>query len=265
MKLTFLGTGTSFGVPQVGCHCAVCRSGDPRDRRSRSGALIETDGGTRLLVDTPPELRLQLVDNGIDDVDAVLYTHEHADHIHGIDDLRAFTMRRADPLPLYGSAETLGTIAARFPYIVDDSLQPLPGTTKPNGRLVPVTAGEAFRVGDAAVLPLRVPHGRTDVMAYRVGPIGYVTDAKLLDADTRDALRGVDILVLNALLRRSHPTHLSIAEAVATAGEIGAARTYFTHLTHDNFHADLAAELPPGISPAYDGLVVHSDPTRGAP
>jgi phosphoribosyl 1,2-cyclic phosphate phosphodiesterase len=265
MKLTFLGTGTSFGVPQVGCHCAVCRSDDPRDRRSRCGALIETDGGTRLLIDTPPELRLQLVGNGIDDIDAVLYTHEHADHIHGIDDLRAFTVRRADPLPLYGSAETLRTIATRFPYIVDNSLQPLPGTTKPNGRLVPVTAGESFRVGDARVRPFRVPHGRTDVIAYRIGAIGYVTDAKLLDAAAHHALRGVEILVLNALLRRSHPTHLSIAEAVATALEIGAARTFFTHLTHDNFHAALAAELPPGISPAYDGLVVHSGPTPGAP
>src|SRR5687767_8552823 len=124
MRLTFLGTGTSFGVPQVGCHCAVCRSADPRDRRSRCGVVVETDGGTRLLVDTPPELRLQLVGNGIDSIDAVLYTHEHADHIHGIDDLRAFTMRRDDPLPLYGSAETLAIIATRFPYIVDDRLQP---------------------------------------------------------------------------------------------------------------------------------------------
>jgi len=265
MKLTFLGTGTSFGVPQVGCRCAVCRSEDPRDKRSRCGALFETAGGTRLLIDTPPELRLQLVGSDIEDIDAVLYTHEHADHIHGIDDLRAFTIRRADPLPLYGAPETLSIIATRFPYIVDDSLQMLPGTLKPNGRLVPVTPGVPLHIGDAAVLPFRVPHGNTDVMAYRIGSIGYVTDAKSLDADARAALEGIEILVLNALLRRSHPTHLSIDEAVSTAASIGAARTYFTHLTHENFHADLAAELPAGMSPAYDGLVVHSGPTPGAP
>ena len=264
MKLTFLGTGTSFGVPQVGCGCPVCHSDDPRDRRSRCGALIETDGGTRLLIDTPPELRLQLVGNGIDDIDAVLYTHEHADHIHGIDDLRAFTMRRADPLPLYGSAETLEILATRFPYIVDDRMQPLPGTTKPNGRMVRVDPGTAFQVGDASVMPLLIPHGRTNVLAYRVGPIGYVTDAKRLDADVRAALDGIEVLVLNALLRRSHPTHLSIDEAVATARAVGAPRTFFTHLTHDNFHADLAGELPPGMSPAYDGLVVHAGQPRGA-
>ena len=259
MKLTFLGTGTSFGVPQVGCHCAVCRSTDPRDRRSRCGAFIETDGGTRLLIDTPPELRMQLVANAIDDVDAVLFTHEHADHIHGIDDLRAFTVRNHDPLPLYGTAETLRTIGARFPYIVDDSLQPVPGTTKPNGRFVTVLPGVAFHIGDAVVLPLIVPHGRTDVTAYRVGPIGYVTDAKAVGPDVRRALAGVQVLVLNALLRKPHPTHLSIDEAVSTAQAIGAPRTFLTHLTHGNFHADLAAELPAGIAPAYDGLSVHLD------
>ena len=260
MKLTFLGTGTSFGVPQIGCHCAVCRSPDPRDKRSRCGALIETDGGTRLLIDTPPELRLQLIGNAIDDVDAVLYTHEHADHIHGIDDLRAFTVRRTNPLPLYGTRETLDLLAVRFPYIVDDSLQPLPGTTKPNGRLMPVTTGTSFRVGDADVLPFSVPHGRTDVLAYRVGPIAYVTDAKSLGEEARAALVGVRVLVLNALLRRTHPTHLSITEAVQTAQDIGAERTFLTHLTHETSHADLAAELPEGISPAYDGLTIHLDP-----
>lgn len=259
MKLTFLGTGTSFGVPQVGCHCAVCRSSDPRDRRSRCGAFIETDGGTRLLIDTPPELRLQLVANGIDDVDAVLFTHEHADHIHGIDDLRAFTVRRQDPLPLYGTSDTLHTIATRFPYIVDDSLQPLPGTTKPNGRLIEVTPGVGFRIGDADVLPLVVPHGRTEVTAYRVGLLGYVTDAKTVGPEARHALAGVQVLVLNALRRRQHPTHLSIDEAVSTAQAIGAPRTFLTHLTHEDFHADLAAELPAGIAPAYDGLSVHFD------
>lgn len=257
MKLTFLGTGTSFGVPQVGCHCPVCRSDNPRDKRSRCGAIIETDGGTRLLIDTPPELRLQLIASGIDDVDAVLYTHDHADHLHGIDDLRAITNRHHDGLPLYGSAATLDVIAQRFAYIVDHRVQPLPGTTKPNGTMMPIAPGASFHVGDAAVLPLAMPHGRTEVMAYRVGPVAYITDAKAVDATAINALAGVQVLVLNALLRRPHPTHLSIAEAVDTAQRIGAPRTYLTHLTHDNFHDDLAAELPSGISPAYDGLIVH--------
>ncbi len=264
MRLRFLGTGTSFGVPQIGCRCAVCRSTDPRDKRTRCGAVIETDEGTRLLIDTPPELRLQLVAADIDHIDAVLYTHEHADHIHGIDDLRAFTIRRASALPLYGTAHTLATLRERFPYIVDASLRPLPGTTRPEGQLIAVEAGVPFVVGQTSVLPMAVPHGRTPVLGFRIGDIGYITDAKLLPTEARTALRGVRVLVLNALLRKSHPTHLSIAEAVQVAQEIGAERTFLTHLTHDNGHADLVAELPPGISPAYDGLVVSLETESAA-
>lgn len=260
MKLRFLGTGTSFGVPQIGCGCAVCRSTDARDRRTRCGAIIDADDGTRLLIDTPPELRLQLVAGGVDDVDAVLFTHEHADHIHGIDDLRSFTQRRAAPLPLYGSSTVLDTLRARFPYVVDPHMRPLPGTSKPEGELHHITAGVPFLVKGTSVLPIAVPHGRTAVMAYRVGDIGYVTDAKSLPDEARAALAGVRVLVLNALWRTEHPTHLSLSEAVRAAQDIGAERTYLTHLTHDNFHADLAAELPPGISPAYDGLVVSLEP-----
>ncbi|MHB1297217.1 MAG: MBL fold metallo-hydrolase, partial [Gemmatimonadaceae bacterium] len=132
MRLRFLGTGTSFGVPQVGCSCAVCRSEDPRDKRTRVGAVVES-GPLRLLIDTPPELRLQLIAAGIDRVDAVLYTHDHADHTHGIDDIRAISVRRDGALPIYGSAETLESLAAKFPYIFDASMKPLPGTTKPEG------------------------------------------------------------------------------------------------------------------------------------
>ncbi len=259
VKLTMLGTGTSFGVPQIGCDCAVCHSSDPRDKRTRCGAVLETDDGTRLLIDTPPELRLQLVAAGVHSVDAVLYTHEHADHIHGIDDLRAFTVRRTTPLRLYGSSETLRILRARFPYIVDDRMQPLPGTTKPEGVLVEVVAGVPFRVNDTSILPIAVPHGRTDVLAFRVGPIAYVTDAKSLSESAFAALAGVRVLVLNALLHRVHPTHLSISEAVAVAQRIGAERTFLTHLTHESFHVDLAAELPAGICPAYDGLVIDVD------
>lgn len=257
MKLTFLGTGTSFGVPQLGCTCAVCRSSDPHDKRTRVGAVIESSQGTRILFDTPPELRLQLIAAGIDSVDAAVFTHDHADHTHGIDDLRAITIRRASPLPIYGPADALAALAQKFRYIFDDKIRPLPGTSKPEGKAYPVKAGEPFTIGDIDLTPVRVPHGNVDVFGYRVGPIAYVTDAKTLPAEAVQLLRGAKVLVINALFRTEHPTHLSIPEAVAVAEEIGADRTYLTHLTHDNFHADLEAELPQGIMPAYDGLTVR--------
>ncbi|HVZ78664.1 MAG TPA: MBL fold metallo-hydrolase [Gemmatimonadaceae bacterium] len=259
MKLTFLGTGTSFGVPQLGCHCAVCASADPRDKRSRVGAVVETNLGTRLLIDTPPELRLQLIAAGIDRVDAVLYTHEHADHTHGIDDIRAISVRRDGPLPFYASAATIEGLRAKFGYIFDEDIRPLPGTSKPEGRATEIRPGEPFTVGDAVVHPVAVPHGRVSVLGFRIGPLAYVTDAKTVPDDVVAQLRGASVLVINALFRTEHPTHLSIPEAVEVARAIGAERTYLTHLTHDNFHADLEAELPRGIAPAFDGLTVRID------
>jgi phosphoribosyl 1,2-cyclic phosphate phosphodiesterase len=259
VKLTFLGTGTSFGIPKIGCHCAVCRSPDPRDRRNRVGAVVESNFGTRLLIDTPPELRLQLVAAGIDRVDAIAYTHQHADHTHGIDDIRAFTVSREAPLPIYGPAETIEHLRQQFRYIFDDSMRPLPGTSKPEGRGYPIEAGQTFTVGDMNVTAVSVPHGFVTVFAYRIGPLAYVSYAKALPPQALELLRGANTLVLNALFRTEHPTHLSIPEAVATARLIGAERTYLTHLTHDNFHADLEAELPAGIAPAFDGLTVRID------
>jgi phosphoribosyl 1,2-cyclic phosphate phosphodiesterase len=259
VKLTFLGTGTSFGVPQIGCQCAVCRSPDPRDRRTRCGAVVETDRGTRLLIDTPPELRLQLIASGVDRVDAVLLTHDHADHIHGVDDIRAFTVRRDAPLPIYGSAETLARLGQRFPYIFDEGMRPLPGTSKPEGHARPIADGEQVRIGDAEVLAVAVPHGAVTVFGYRIGPLAYITDAKSVPPEVVNRLRGISVLVINALFRTEHPTHLSLSEAIAVGREVGADRTYLTHLTHENFHADLEAELPRGVAPAFDGLVVKID------
>src|SRR3954470_8654874 len=152
MKLTFLGTGTSFGVPQLGCGCAVCRSPDPRDRRTRVGAVVELDNGTRILIDTPPELRIQLIAAGISDVDAVLFTHDHADHTHGIDDLRAITVRRAAPLTVYGSSETLAALTRKFDYIFDPSIKSRPGSYKPEAEARPIEAGQAFRIGGVEVV-----------------------------------------------------------------------------------------------------------------
>ncbi len=256
MQLTFLGTGTSFGVPQLGCDCEVCRSPDPKDKRTRVGAVVETDGGTRILIDTPPELRLQLIATGISDVDALLFTHDHADHTNGIDDLRAITLRRAAPLPVYASPETVASLRRKFTYIFDESIRPEPGTYKPEATAHAVKAGHAFTVGDASVLPFEVPHGRINVFGYRIGPLGYVTDAKRLPAAAMEALRGVRLLVINALFPTEHPTHLSIPEAVEAARQVGAERTFLTHLTHRSLHAALAAELPHGIAPAFDGLTV---------
>ena len=259
MKLTFLGTGTSFGVPQIGCGCRVCRSPDPRDKRTRVGAVVETNGGTRLLIDTPPELRVQLIANGIDRVDAVLFTHDHADHTHGLDDVRAISVRRDGPLPMYGSAETMATLGRKFAYVFDEAMRPLPGTSKPEGRAHVLVENETVSIGDVQVTPVLVPHGRAKVFGYRIGPIAYVTDAKSIPPEAFERLAGAKVLVINALFRTEHPTHLSVSEAVAVARQLGAERTYLTHLTHENFHADLEAELPRGIAPAFDGLTVRVD------
>lgn len=256
MKLTFLGTGTSFGVPQLGCSCAVCRSTDPRDKRSRVGAAVETDGGAIILIDTPPELRLQLLSTGITHVDAVLFTHGHADHTHGIDDLRAITARRDTHLPMYASADTLAELAHKFDYIFDDSIRPAPGTSKPQGRAFAMLPEVPVRIADVDVTAVQVPHGPVTVYAYRIGPLAYVTDAQSMPDAAIAALRGARVLVINALFHRPHPSHLSVQEAVAAARRIGAAATYLTHLTHENSHVALEAELPPGIAPAYDGLSI---------
>ena len=256
MKLTFLGTGTSFGVPQLGCDCVVCRSADPRDRRTRVGAAVETDGGAVILIDTPPELRLQLLGTGITHVDAVLFTHGHADHTHGIDDLRAITARRDTHLPMYGSVETLAELSHKFDYIFDDSILPAPGTSKPQGRAFTLSAGVPVQIAGEEVTAVLVPHGPVTVYGYRIGPLGYVTDAQSMPDAAIEVLRGARVLVLNALFHRPHPSHLSVQEAIAVARRIGAERTYLTHLTHESSHAALEAELPHGIAPAYDGLSI---------
>jgi phosphoribosyl 1,2-cyclic phosphate phosphodiesterase len=257
VRLVFLGTGTSYGVPQIGCRCRTCTSADPRDRRTRTAALIETDAG-RVLIDTPPELRLQLVAAGVDRLDAVLYTHAHADHVHGIDDLRALSARHGVALPTYGAAETLADLAQRFAYAFDRTTGPREGTSRPELAAHPLEPGRQVMIAGLPVLPLALPHGDQMVFGYRCGSVAYLTDVKEVPEPAAAALRGVDVLVLNALLDRPHPLHLSIPEAVAAAQRIGARQTYFTHLTHHVPHAELAARLPPGIAPAYDGLVVHA-------
>ncbi len=221
--------------------------------------MVETDGGTNILIDTPPELRLQLIAAGVSRVDAILFTHDHADHVHGIDDIRALSDRNDHPIDMYGPPETMERLARRFAYIFDDSIKALPGTSKPEGRAHPVVAGQTIRIGDVDVLPVAVPHGAATVYGYRIGKLGYITDAKELPDDAVSAFRGVSVLVLNALFRTSHPTHLSVSEAVAAAKKVGARQTWLTHLTHRTGHEELEAELPAGIAPAFDGLTVQID------
>jgi phosphoribosyl 1,2-cyclic phosphate phosphodiesterase len=256
MRLTFLGTGTSFGVPQIGCDCAVCRSTDSRDKRTRSGAVLEADGST-ILIDTPPELRLQLISSGFSHVDAVVYTHEHADHINGIDDLRIFSVRQRRPLPLFGPAETLERLRSSFNYIFDDSVRPYEGTSKPRLTLHPVNPGQPVRIAGVETLPLSFEHGHLRVFGYRFRKLAYITDIKAIPQAEREQLKGLEVLVLNALWWRPHPTHLSISEAIDTAVELGASRTYLTHLTHETGHSELESTLPAGVYPAYDGLTVE--------
>jgi phosphoribosyl 1,2-cyclic phosphate phosphodiesterase len=256
MRLTLLGTGTSFGVPQIGCDCAVCHSSDPRDRRSRTAALIEGDGST-LLVDTPPELRLQLLAAGTRRVDGVLFTHEHADHVAGIDDLRMFSLRQRTALTCYGARETVKFLRHSYRYIFDQSIQPFEGTSKPRLALEVLEPGRLSTIAGLPVLPMAFEHGHSRVLGFRVGPVAYLTDVKAVPEEARRMLSGVTVLVLNGLWWRPHPTHLSIPEAIETARAIGARRTILTHLTHETSHADLLARLPEGIEPGFDGQTVE--------
>jgi phosphoribosyl 1,2-cyclic phosphate phosphodiesterase len=254
VKLRFLGTGTSFGVPVIGCRCPVCTSSDPRNRRTRHGVLLEK-GRSRLLVDTPPELRLQLVAAGVEGLDGVFLTHPHADHLHGIDDLRAFAGPGADPIPLWIAAEHEAEVRARFPYFLgpDPTVQP--------GTVVPVLEPTAFRDRDrvdAAGFDLRVigyPHGAFTSYGFRCEDLSLIVDAKRVPDDAWNLLAGSRILVLNALWYGSpHPTHFNVEEALAVIEKVGPERAYLTHLTHRLDHAEFELSLPAGVQAAYDGL-----------
>jgi phosphoribosyl 1,2-cyclic phosphate phosphodiesterase len=258
LKLRFLGTGTSFGVPVVGCDCDVCTSADSRDRRGRHAALLESDDGERrVLVDTPPDLREQLLAARVSRVDAVWFTHDHADHTHGIDDLRVFSVRLRQRVPAFADPITAASLRRKFSYIFDPHYQPPDGTTKPEIALCEFEPGRPLDVAGFAMQPLEVPHGDMRVYGFRTGGLGYITDAKTIPPAARDALAGVKVLVLNALwFGDPHPTHFNVEEAVATARMLGAERTFLTHLTHRLRHAALIDALPPEIQPAFDGLEI---------
>jgi phosphoribosyl 1,2-cyclic phosphate phosphodiesterase len=216
---------------------------------------VETDTGTKVLIDSPPELRIQLVQAKVDRVDAVLYTHEHADHTHGIDDLRAISVRTGT-LPVFGPPETLERLAIRFDYIFNSCVRARRGTSKP--QLVPtaIEPGQEIDVCGVKVLPIEMDHGGARVYGYRFGDLAYLTDVKEVPDEGLAQLAGISVLVVSALFDRSLPMHLSIGEAVDLARQLGAERTYLTHLTHQFAHVELAALLPDGIEPAYDGLQI---------
>jgi phosphoribosyl 1,2-cyclic phosphate phosphodiesterase len=250
LRITVLGSGTSTGVPVVGCDCKVCRSDKPRNKRLRPSVLLE-EAGKVVLIDSGTDLRLQLLAAEVRQVDAVLYTHAHADHILGLDDLRPYCFRRSDGIPCYGSARTLAGLRQTFSYVFDG--QPSEGGGKPVLELREIPAGPFEAAGlELEAIPLQ--HGSREVYAYRRGAFAYATDTNYIAAESMDRLRGLEVLILDALRYRPHPTHFSIEEAVAVARDLGAGRTYFTHLSHDVDCDDLAFPLPPGMELAYDGL-----------
>ena len=257
MRIRFLGTGTSFGIPVVGCRCEVCRSDDPRNRRTRHGLLLEK-GGRRLLVDTPPELRQQLVEAGVRRLDAVFLSHTHADHVHGIDDLRIFTLRSERPLPLHVAEEYAGELADRFGYIFGEERRPSPGTSVPELEMVPFGDREPVEAAGLDLTPVAFPHGAFRSYGFRSGPLAVVVDAKGMPDGAVELLEGVEVLVINALwFGNPHPSHFNVEEAVEVAERLDAGRTYLTHLTHRLDHEELASRLPASVRPAHDGLEVE--------
>lgn len=250
LEIIVLGSGTSHGVPMIGCDCAVCTSDDPRDRRTRPSLFVRA-GGARILIDTSPELRLQCIANGIDMIDAVLFTHHHADHVVGLDDLRRFNwLRRAD-ITCYGSTPTLERVQRMFPYAFDSLTEY--ESSKPDLKMK-VIDDRPFQVGGVEVTPIPLMHGKLPVYGFRFGRFAYCTDCSVIPESSFDLLRGLDVLILDALRRRPHPTHFNLEQAVAAAGRIGAGQTYFTHVAHELKHAEVNAELPAGMALAHDGL-----------
>lgn len=251
LQLTFLGTGTSMGVPTLGCECAVCRSDDPRDHRTRPSVLLGY-GSHTVVIDTSPDFRFQALRAGLKRVDAVLYTHGHADHILGLDDLRPFSMKQRQAIPLFASRETLQTLRRTFSYVFGDAT---PASTVPEVELTEISS--PFDLFGLIVEPVPAWHGEMEVLGFRFGRAAYLTDFSRLEPAGCARLRGLDVLVLDALRDDPHPMHSSLAESLDLVQQLKPRRAYFTHMCHDLGHAATSRRLPPGVELAYDTLAVE--------
>ena len=252
MKINFLGTGTSQGVPVIGCDCPVCRSVDFRDKRLRSSIHIETDG-ISFVIDTGPDFRQQALRAPIRKLDAVLYTHAHKDHTAGMDEIRSFNFLQKKDMPIYGQAEVIDQLKREFAYVFAEHKYPgVPSV------LVNTIDKSPFSIEGVNITPIEVMHYRLPVLGFRVGDLTYITDAKTINDEEKEKIKGSEVLILNALQKQPHISHLTLEEAITLAEEIGARHTYFTHISHRlGLHKEVDAELPDGMNLAYDGLKIE--------
>ncbi|MDE3154463.1 MAG: MBL fold metallo-hydrolase [Acidobacteriota bacterium] len=252
MRIRMLGTGTSHGVPMIGCTCAVCRSADPRDRRWRPSILVETPDGTPILVDTSTDLRTQALAFDVTRVDAILYTHSHADHLMGLDEVRRFNVLQKRAMPCYGDAQTLADIRRTFAYVFESGSA---GGGIPQIELHEIRG--PFGLGGVTIVPVPLLHGRRPIYGYRIGPFAYLTDCNAMPDASWPLLEGVSHLVLDALRDRPHPTHFTVAQALEVVARLAPARTWFTHICHELPHQATNDRLPAGVELAYDGLAIE--------
>lgn len=258
LELLFLGTGTSAGVPMIGCHCEVCRSADPRDKRTRSSVVI-SQGTTRVLVDTTPELRLQCVGNDVHAIDAVVYTHAHADHIMGLDDVRRFNTVGRGPLDVWADDRTFATLSTCFSYAFKEP-EPDLKLFRPHLVRRTIEPGQPFTIGPMRWTPIPLLHGDLPVLGFRVGRLAYCTDVSEIPPSSYPLLEGLDFLVLDALQYKKHTTHFTLDEAVEEAKRIKAKQTLFIHIAHALAHEATNRLLPPGMRLAHDGERVTARP-----
>jgi phosphoribosyl 1,2-cyclic phosphate phosphodiesterase len=254
-RLVFLGSGTSTGVPVLGCDCPVCTSSDPRNARTRPSVLLRLPRGN-LLIDTTPEMRLQLLRERVRMVHAIAYTHAHADHMLGLDDARAFPRHIGGPVPIYCEEETEAAIRRIFHYAFQDHLAALPPGYVPKIHFQRIEPGVSFEVLGQKLLPIRLEHGRLGVLGFRIGNLAYCTDVSSIPEASWRLLGGLDTLILDALRYEPHPTHFSLAQALAVIERLQPRRAFLTHLSHAFDHAQTESTLPSSVGLAYDGLTL---------